>query len=326
MSHNHPTEASTSSNIAAKPWLKVAPVDKLASSSRHHLTLRHLHTQEYHSLLIFSFPPPTAKSSSSSEQSTASSSSVPSHDTYYCMEATCPHLGAPLENATIEANGAEFDDDIEDLVVVCPWHEYDFSLSTGESSHGISACVYDCSVRNDTLYIQAPTPSNLADDQDAHTASAKWELIELRPVSESSLAVASRQDAAQSLHQQASLLSLSSTDAEPQALDSVPPEDSLSISGKDGDTSMAPPSPIPKTLVEWAVLVLNTPDPVKKVAYTRLAAKAFRSGECKVIGGGRWHTSDAAAGRREWIIKPQETAPEHPPRMKEEVRVRPGQE
>ncbi len=229
------------------------------------------------------------------------------------MEATCPHLGAPLENATLEANDAEFDDDIEDMVVVCPWHEYDFSLSTGESSHGISACVYKCSIRNDTLYIEAPKPTDLAADQDADSAASKWELIELRPVSESSPNVASRQDAAQSLHLQASQLTLSadSDKVEPTSLESTPSTDNAA-----GKEDISPPSPSPKTLVEWAVLVLNTSDPIKKVAYTRIAAKAFRSGECKVIGGGRWNTSDASAGRREWIIKLQETAPERPPRMK----------
>ncbi|SPO29542.1 related to Rieske [2Fe-2S] domain protein [Ustilago trichophora] len=326
MAHTRSAEASTSAD-AINAWFQVAPVDKLASSSRHHLTLRHPDTQEYHSLLIFSFPAPTSKSSSQSENEAAvpSTSAVPSHDTYYCMEATCPHLGAPLENATLEANDVEFDDDFEDMVVVCPWHEYDFSLSTGESSHGISACVYKCSVRNNTLFIEAPKPSNLSADQDPHSASSKWELIELRPVSESSPSVSSRQDAAHSLHLQASQLSLSSDSTKHDASESPTTNDSASKDVADTE-SLAPPSPLPKTLVEWAVLVLNTSDPVKKVAYTRLAAKAFRSGECKVIGGGRWNTSDAFAGRREWIVKPQESAPERPPRMKEEVRVRPGQE
>ena len=228
------------------------------------------------------------------------------------MEATCPHLGAPLENATIEANDAEDDDDdIEDMVVVCPWHEYDFSLSTGESSHGISACVYKCQVRDDTLWIEAPQATAAADAD-----SKQWELIELRPVSEASPAVASRQDAAQSLHLQAAQLCLSSS-----------PPSSTSQPESPADIEIAPPSPPPKTLVEWAVLVLNTPEPAKKVAYTRFAAKAFRSGECKIIGGGRWKTSDEVAGTRsEWILKPQETPPERPPRLKDEVCVRPGQE
>ncbi|KAJ1023110.1 hypothetical protein NDA16_003263 [Ustilago loliicola] len=321
MVHNAASEAGTSAD-AAKAWLKVAAVDKLASSSRHHLTLRHPDKQEYHSLLIFSFPAPTLNRSQQPQEQQEierSSSALPTHDTYYCMEATCPHLGAPLENATIEANDAEFDDDIEDMVVVCPWHEYDFSLSTGESSHGISACVYQCHVRNDTLFIEAPKPSELGAE-----AASKWELIELRPVSEASPAVAQRQDAAKSLHLQASQMSLSDSQ-QPGKQESIQPKEEA-VKDQGSTESIAPPSSRPKTLVEWAVLVLNTPDPVEKVAFTRFAAKAFRSGECKVIGGGRWNTSDASAGRREWITKPQEAAPERPPRMKEEVRVRPGQE
>ncbi|KAJ1025059.1 hypothetical protein NDA18_004343 [Ustilago nuda] len=311
-------EASTSTHVA-KAWLKVAAVEKLSSSSRHHLTLRHPDTQEYHSLLVFSFPAPL-NHSSQQQGDERSSWPLPTHDTYYCMEATCPHLGAPLENATIEANDAEFDDDIEDMVVVCPWHEYDFSLSTGESSHGISACVYLCDVRNDTLFIQAPKPAELGAD-----AASTWELIELRPVSEASPAVAQGQDAAKFLHLQASRTS-PSDGQQPEAQQSTPGKEEGADKDQQCTESIAPPSPRPKTLVEWAVLVLNTPDPIQKVAYTRFAARAFRSGECKVIGGGRWNTSDASTASREWITKPQEAAPERPPRMKEEVRVRPGQE
>ncbi|KAJ9474112.1 Rieske domain-containing protein [Pseudozyma hubeiensis] len=329
MSCDPAPQIGSSSAAANSAWFKVAPLDKLATSSRHHLMLRHPDTQEYHSLLIFSFPPPTSRTSSATNgiaTHSTSGSSVPSHDTYYCMEATCPHLGAPLENATIEANDAEFDDDIEDMVVVCPWHEYDFSLSTGESSHGISACVYPCSVRRDALYIQAPSPANLGIGQGVDSASSKWELIELRPVSESAPGVTSRQDAARTLHEQTSLLSISSTRAESQELGEAPTEAAPDFDSKSGHDVIPPPSPRPKTLVEWAVLVLNTSDPVRKVEYTRIAAKAFRSGECKVIGGGRWDATDSAAERGVWITKPHETAPERPPRMKEEVRVRPGQE
>uniref|UniRef100_V5E2W6 Rieske domain-containing protein n=1 Tax=Kalmanozyma brasiliensis (strain GHG001) TaxID=1365824 RepID=V5E2W6_KALBG len=284
MAEDRYSEAGSSSG-AAGPWLKVAP--------------------------------PSAGETVTSPPS----SNVPSDDTYYCMEATCPHLGAPLENATIEASDADFHGDIEDMVVVCPWHEYDFSLRTGESSHGISACVYSCQVRNDILFIQPPKPSNLSADQDVHSATARWELVELRPVSEASPAVASRQDAAQSLHLQASQLSIA-----PNLADADVEQAPSSGKEQDAESPLEPPSPAPKTLVEWAVLVLSTSDPVKKVAYTRFAAKAFRSGECKVIGGGRWNISDPSSGRREWITKPQETAPERPPRTKEEVRVRPGQE
>ena len=36
---------------------------------------------------------------------------------FYCMEAACPHLGAPLENATLEDQTDE-EDEMEDLVIV----------------------------------------------------------------------------------------------------------------------------------------------------------------------------------------------------------------
>lgn len=39
---------------------------------------------------------------------------------YYCMEAACPHLGAPLEHAALEERGEA--GDLEDTVVV--WYVY----------------------------------------------------------------------------------------------------------------------------------------------------------------------------------------------------------
>lgn len=259
-------------------WVQVATTSELATSSRHHLTLRHRATHAYHSLLLFSFP--VAEWAASAASATR----------YYCMEATCPHLGAPLENAVIEGNETEVDvDEIEDLVVVCPWHEYDFSLSTGESSHGISACVYACKVSDiGHLYIEPPKE-----------ATNDWELVELRPVSEACPAISQQRElSARILHNIAS--------------------DGAESPSTSNDT-IEFPDPKPRTLVAWAVLVLNTPDPRKKVAYTRFAAAAFRSGECKVIGGGRW-ANDV------WISKENETPPERPPRMEAEIRVRPGQE
>jgi nitrite reductase/ring-hydroxylating ferredoxin subunit len=40
----------------------------------------------------------------------------------------CPHLGGPLENARIEAEGC----------IVCPWHGYRFDLRSGKSAEGRS--------------------------------------------------------------------------------------------------------------------------------------------------------------------------------------------
>ena len=86
--------------------------------------------------------------------------------------------------------------------------------------------------------------------------------------------------------------------------------------GFDPDT-IPPPSPAPRTLIEWAVLVLNTASPLHKVAYTRHAAEAFSSGVVTEIGGGTWDGET-------WSKPDKETPPVWPPRLPEEQRVAPG--
>ena len=58
-------------------------------------------------------------------------------------------------------------------VLVCPWHNYDFRIDTGESSTGMKACTFAVEVRGDLLYVQPP---GLPGDD--------WRLLSLRPVSE----------------------------------------------------------------------------------------------------------------------------------------------
>jgi nitrite reductase/ring-hydroxylating ferredoxin subunit len=43
-------------------------------------------------------------------------------DRVYAIGAVCPHRGGPLEEGELEGE-----------TVVCPWHGYDFNLTTGES-------------------------------------------------------------------------------------------------------------------------------------------------------------------------------------------------
>lgn len=96
--------------------------------------------------------------------------------------------------------------------------------------------------------------------------------------------------------------------------------------------SVPDPEPLPRTLVEWAVLVLHTPEPHRKVEYTRRAAHAFRSGKCRGIGGGRWASADAkdsVKGKevaREWTVKASEAPPLTPPRLSDAKVVQPGRE
>ena len=71
------------------------------------------------------------------------------------------------------------------MVVVCPWHQYDFSLRTGESATGLQSCVYGVHLRpgadgEEHLFIDPPTGE--ADPREVlHSA---WELVDVRAVSE----------------------------------------------------------------------------------------------------------------------------------------------
>ncbi|PCH34824.1 DUF455-domain-containing protein [Wolfiporia cocos MD-104 SS10] len=163
------------------------------------------------------------------------------------MEANCPHLGADMSHAEIE----ECDTGV---VAVCPWHRYDFDLRTGVSETGLKACTYAVDIRTDEKGhedVWVETPEN----------GSSWRLVELRPVSE-------------------------------EFADPPPPPDlsRLSISATGATDPDAPPETIvptegaPTTLMQWAVLILNTANPTLKVERTRHAVHLFRTGQLKSIG------------------------------------------
>ncbi|THH32753.1 hypothetical protein EUX98_g1454 [Antrodiella citrinella] len=162
------------------------------------------------------------------------------------MEAQCPHLGADISHADIE----ECEDS---LVLVCPWHRYDFDLRTGHSETGLKACTYAVEIREDeedleTVWVETPE------------GESDWRLVELRPVSEE---FADPPPALPDL----SHLSLSSDEKA-----KGPPEDIIPAAGA------------PTTLIQWAVVILNTADPSLKVQRTRHAVNLFRTGQLKSIG------------------------------------------
>lgn len=166
----------------------------------------------------------------------------------YAMEANCPHLGADMSHAEIEECDAG-------LVAVCPWHRYDFDLRTGESETGLKACTYAVQVRVDEDGIRRVWVETPEDGTD-------WRLVELRPVSE-------------------------------DFADPPPPPDlsRLTITSSSDDRSISSPTepvvPVegaPTTLIQWAVLILNTSNPTLKVERTRHAVQLFRTGQLKTIG------------------------------------------
>ncbi|KAF8634681.1 hypothetical protein AX15_000782 [Amanita polypyramis BW_CC] len=169
----------------------------------------------------------------------------------YVMEASCPHLGADLSHAEIEECETG-------LVAVCPWHRYDFDLRTGKSEMGLRACTYAVKVaqgnatergdRVDIVYVETPGDGS------------GWRLVELRPVSE-----------------------------EFANLPAPPPPTPVVVTQNEREPQrepepVVPQTGTPKTLIQWAVLILNTPDPILKVQRTRHAVHLFRTGKLISIG------------------------------------------
>ena len=53
---------------------------------------------------------------------------------FYAIDARCSHEGGPLDQGDIEELGNK-------LLIVCPWHSFDFDLNTGLSSTGLKVCI-----------------------------------------------------------------------------------------------------------------------------------------------------------------------------------------
>jgi hypothetical protein len=58
-------------------------------------------------------------------------------------------------------------------IILCPWHQYDFSLQGGESSTGMRACTFRVEARDGMLWVEPP--GDLGDD---------YRLLGIRAVSE----------------------------------------------------------------------------------------------------------------------------------------------
>ncbi|KAG7085550.1 hypothetical protein E1B28_003107 [Marasmius oreades] len=231
----------------------IAPLHKLFTHFRFLLTLR---SQEgkYHSLILFRLTPFRAhpcnddhSETKIDEESTLGPKLRAAYHQLYVMESACPHLGAEMTHADIE----EYEDTV---IAVCPWHRYDFDLKTGKSETGLRTCTYPVEVRVEDrvekVYIEGPSDGS------------GWRVVELRPVSEEFADPPSQQTSKDASEQQVNDEATVSRENEP----TIPLVDP------------------PKTLMEWAVLILNTPNPVLKVERTKHAVHAFRTGKLTSIG------------------------------------------
>ncbi|KAG8934720.1 hypothetical protein FRC02_009423 [Tulasnella sp. 418] len=180
----------------------------------------------------------------------------------YAMESTCPHLGADMSHADIEESGL-------DVVAVCPWHRYDFNLKTGQSETGLKACTFDVQIRpsgdeKQQSYVWIENPG-----------AGTWEIVEIRPVSE----------------------------------EFADPPDLSKLTINEAKSDLTGPTTLtsdhnqePNSLLEFAILVLNTADPEQKVEKTRQAVAAFRTGKIKSVG-------------RNTTLRPPDVPPRHDLRL-----------
>ncbi|KAF5345069.1 hypothetical protein D9758_010415 [Tetrapyrgos nigripes] len=147
-----------------------------------------------------------------------------------------------------EMSHADIEEYEDSVVAVCPWHRYDFDLKTGKSETGLQTCTYPVSVETD--------PADGVDKvyMEPPKDGSNWRVVELRPVSE-------------------------------EFADPPPPPDVKELpEHKSTDEPVVPTENPPKTLIEWAVLILNTPNPTLKVERTRYAVQAWRTGKITSIG------------------------------------------
>ena len=66
---------------------------------------------------------------------------------FHAMSPLCPHEDGPLAEGWLEGD-----------VVVCPWHGFDFELSSGRCrvDEGLSIAVYPVRVVGDTVEVDLP--------------------------------------------------------------------------------------------------------------------------------------------------------------------------
>lgn len=248
----------------------------------------------------------------------------------YCMEATCPHLSAPLSHAEF-AEPEEDDDqvetstqdegqsaeqqqwdlepemrDMEDVVgqpgrtIVCPWHLYDFDLRDGSSSTGMSVCVYTVEVRQRRgsagsegveavewdVYVEEPeVEDEAANGDESGTRGNKWEIVEIRGVSEDFA------DPPPAPEPAAKKPEASETPDDVQRSNPGMMSSITSALGRALNITGDLPTPAPKedselptkTLLSSALLILQTSSASEKIRRTRQTLHALRTGKFKSL-------------------------------------------
>ncbi|KAJ4491460.1 hypothetical protein C8J55DRAFT_281031 [Lentinula edodes] len=234
----------------------ISPLHNILSHFRFILTLRS-EERKYHGLILFRLSSSSSGARYEDEGVDQRDQSVDDLENdasgnalnrqIYVMEATCPHLGAEMSHADIE----EYEDSV---VAVCPWHRYDFDLKTGKSETGLRTCTYAVQIMAD------PETGEEQVWMEAPQGGRNWRVVELRPVSDEF------------------------ADPPPESISSLSANGMATPHAQEATEPVVPEKNPPKTLMEWAVLILNTPNPTLKVERTRYAVHAFRTGAITSVG------------------------------------------
>ncbi|GAA5968217.1 hypothetical protein JCM11641_003775 [Rhodosporidiobolus odoratus] len=221
---------------APLPLIRTAHAKDLQSSHRHVVSLRNFNSPQQHSSILI-YRSPTPPGADNGQPSVA--------QRWYGIANECEHLGLPLEQGDIEDLFGDVpiqDDDTDGAdgpTIICPFHQYDFNLSSGHSSTGMKACTFRIEVREDGQVWMEP-PGTLEDD---------WKVLGVRAVSER-------------------FAEPSTSSSPPDSLTS--PFSSLTLSSS--------PSERPQSIVSYCRHILLAPTPEIKVALVRELVTLFRSG------------------------------------------------
>src|SRR5438132_11394513 len=65
--------------------------------------------------------------------------------TFYCIDNECPHREGPLGEG-----------ELEDDVVMCPWHAWQINVRTGEVLYSPGTCVatHACKIEDGAVYVE----------------------------------------------------------------------------------------------------------------------------------------------------------------------------
>lgn len=66
---------------------------------------------------------------------------------FYALDGLCPHAGGPLGTGTVRGN-----------IVTCPWHGWQFDVTTGKHclTQNIKANSFPVSIEEETVWIELP--------------------------------------------------------------------------------------------------------------------------------------------------------------------------